>query len=93
MGMNLGALEEWVESTNLPRGVISHLAPVKDLFNWLQVCEASACPPRRSLQNSGQCLSSITEFANLVATIQTMKHLNPLQVCRMTRVIASNRGR
>ncbi len=27
-----------------------------------------------------QCLSSITEFDNLVATIQTMKSLNPLQV-------------
>ena len=27
-----------------------------------------------------QCLSSITEFSNLIATIQTMKHINPLQV-------------
>jgi hypothetical protein len=26
-----------------------------------------------------QCLSSITEFSDLVATIQTLKHLNPLQ--------------
>ena len=27
-----------------------------------------------------QCLSSITEFPNLIATIQNMKNLNPLQV-------------
>ncbi|KAA1468705.1 hypothetical protein DENSPDRAFT_485477 [Dentipellis sp. KUC8613] len=67
IGMNLGALEEWVEAVNLPRGVISHLAPVRDLLNWLQ------------------CLSSISEFANLVATIQTMKHLNPLQMRRAVR--------
>ncbi|KAI0320337.1 DIL domain-containing protein, partial [Amylostereum chailletii] len=67
IGMNLGALEEWVESANLPRGVISHLAPVRDLLNWLQ------------------CSSSITEFSNLVATIQTMRHLNPLQMRRAVR--------
>lgn len=35
--MNLGVLEEWIEISNLPRGVISHLAPVRDLLNWLQV--------------------------------------------------------
>ncbi|EIM92597.1 uncharacterized protein STEHIDRAFT_151915 [Stereum hirsutum FP-91666 SS1] len=67
INMNLGVLEEWIEISNLPRGVISHLAPVRDLLNWLQ------------------CLSSITEFANLVATIQTMKHLNPLQMRRAVR--------
>ncbi|THH11747.1 hypothetical protein EW146_g7944 [Bondarzewia mesenterica] len=67
IGMNVSALEEWVESVNLPRGVISHFAPVRDLVNWLQ------------------CLSSITEFASLVATIQTMKHLNPLQMRRAVR--------
>ena len=27
-----------------------------------------------------QCLSSIEDFANLVATIQTLKNVNPLQV-------------
>ncbi|TBU34643.1 DIL domain-containing protein [Dichomitus squalens] len=32
-----------------------------------------------------QCLSSITEFANLIATIQNMKHLNPLQMRRAVR--------
>ncbi|KAI0307888.1 DIL domain-containing protein [Multifurca ochricompacta] len=68
IGMNLGALEEWVEMANLPRGVLSHLAPVRDLLNWLQ-----------------QCLSSITEFSNLVATIQTLKHLNPLQMRRAVK--------
>ncbi|KAI0053337.1 hypothetical protein FA95DRAFT_1579463 [Auriscalpium vulgare] len=67
IGMNLSALEEWVESVNLPRGVISHLAPVKDLLAWLQ------------------CLSSINEFSVLVATIQTMKNLNPLQMRRAVR--------
>jgi len=30
-----------------------------------------------------QCLSSITEFPDLVATIQSMKHINPLQVSRL----------
>ncbi|KAI0304804.1 DIL domain-containing protein [Russula brevipes] len=62
IGMNLTTLEEWVEAANLPRGVRSHLAPARNLLNWLQ------------------CLSSIAEFSNLVATIQTLKHLNPLQV-------------
>lgn len=37
IGMNLSALEEWVETVNLPRSVLSHLAPVRDLLNWLQV--------------------------------------------------------
>ncbi|KAI0721376.1 DIL domain-containing protein [Cerioporus squamosus] len=32
-----------------------------------------------------QTLSSITEFPNLIATIQTMKHLNPLQMRRAVR--------
>ena len=43
---------------------------------------ASLSPPKRldNLPTNPQCLSSITEFPNLVATIQTMKHLNPLQV-------------
>ncbi|KAH8835735.1 hypothetical protein DL96DRAFT_1666394 [Flagelloscypha sp. PMI_526] len=35
--------------------------------------------PVRELLNWLQCLSSITEFPNLVATIQTLKHINPLQ--------------
>ena len=44
VGMNLSALEEWVETANLPRGVLSHLAPVRDLLNWLQVrCSVRRC--------------------------------------------------
>ncbi|KAK0198200.1 DIL domain-containing protein, partial [Armillaria mellea] len=41
--------------------------------------------PVRELLNWLQCLSSITEFPNLVATIQTMKCLNPLQMKRAVR--------
>jgi hypothetical protein len=62
INMNLSVLEEWVGQMGLPRGVQSHLIPVRDLLNWLQ------------------CLSSITDFLNLVATIQTLKSINPLQV-------------
>ncbi|KAJ3549652.1 hypothetical protein NM688_g5158 [Phlebia brevispora] len=67
MSMNVSALEEWVGNMELPRGISSHFAPVKDLLNWLQ------------------CLSSINEFSNLIATIQTMKHINPLQMRRAVR--------
>ncbi|KAH9968881.1 DIL domain-containing protein [Russula dissimulans] len=67
VGMNLSVLEEWIEAANLPRGILSHLAPVRDLLNWLQ------------------CLSSIAEFSNLVVTIQTLKHLNPLQMRRAVK--------
>lgn len=35
--MNLSVLEEWIETANLSRGILSHLAPVRDLLNWLQV--------------------------------------------------------
>ncbi|KAJ7706266.1 DIL domain-containing protein [Mycena rosella] len=41
--------------------------------------------PVRDLVNWLQCLSSITEFSNLVATIQTMNHINPLQMRRAVR--------
>jgi DIL domain-containing protein len=37
VGMNLSVLEEWIETANLPRGILSHLAPVRDLLNWIQV--------------------------------------------------------
>lgn len=44
IGMNLSVLEEWIETANLPRGVMSHLAPVRDLLNWLQVrCLVRPC--------------------------------------------------
>ncbi|KAJ4486030.1 DIL domain-containing protein [Lentinula aciculospora] len=41
--------------------------------------------PVRDLLNWLQCLSSITEFPDLVATIQTMKSINPLQMRRAVR--------
>ncbi|KAF8168194.1 DIL domain-containing protein [Crassisporium funariophilum] len=41
--------------------------------------------PVRDLLNWLQCLSSITEFPDLVATIQAMKHMNPLQMRRAVR--------
>ncbi|KAF9076195.1 DIL domain-containing protein [Rhodocollybia butyracea] len=41
--------------------------------------------PVRELLNWLQCLSSITEFPDLVATIQTMKSINPLQMRRAVR--------
>jgi hypothetical protein len=83
--MNLSVLEEWIETANLPRGVMSHLAPVRDLLNWLQVrCLVIPCCCHAHMHFPEQCLSSIAEFSDLVVTIQTLKHLNPLQVgcCR-----------
>ncbi|KAJ6621651.1 DIL domain-containing protein [Mycena sp. CBHHK59/15] len=41
--------------------------------------------PVRDLVNWLQCLSSITDFSNLVATIQTMNSINPLQMRRAVR--------
>lgn len=67
ISMNLSVLEEWIGEMQLPRGVGSHFAPVKDLLTWLQ------------------SLSSITEFPNLIATIQTLRNLNPLQMRRAVR--------
>ncbi|GBE77775.1 hypothetical protein SCP_0106570 [Sparassis crispa] len=67
ISMNLSVLEEWVGEMQLPRGVVSHFAPVRDLLTWLQ------------------SLSSISEFPNLIATIQTLKNLNPLQMRRAVR--------
>ncbi|KAI0734627.1 DIL domain-containing protein [Fomitopsis betulina] len=67
ISMNLSVLEEWIGEMQLPRGIGSHFAPVKDLLAWLQ------------------SLSSITEFPNLIATIQTLRNLNPLQMRRAVR--------
>ncbi|PCH33875.1 hypothetical protein WOLCODRAFT_135367 [Wolfiporia cocos MD-104 SS10] len=67
ISMNLSVLEEWIGEMQLPRGIGSHFAPVKDLLTWLQ------------------SLSSITEFPNLIATIQTLRTLNPLQMRRAVR--------
>jgi hypothetical protein len=36
--MNLGTIEDWLESSQLPPGVHTHFAPIRDLLNWLQVC-------------------------------------------------------
>lgn len=46
---------------------------------------AGACPRREAVDllsclNITQCLSSISDFSNLIATVQTMRSLNPLQV-------------
>ncbi|KAJ1310241.1 hypothetical protein OPQ81_006983 [Rhizoctonia solani] len=68
INMNISVIEEWaITDAGLPRGVVSHFTPVKELLRWLQL------------------LSSIQEFPNLVATIQTFKSLNPLQMRRAVR--------
>src|ERR1700729_899760 len=43
INMNLSVLEEWVGQMGLPRGVQSHLIPVRDLLNWLQVFICIRC--------------------------------------------------
>lgn len=43
-------------------------------------CRSAFCERATAYIDRAQCLSSITEFPHLIATIQTMKHLNPLQV-------------
>lgn len=88
--MNLSVLEEWIGEMQLPRGIGSHFAPVKDLLTWLQVADAAVfmCDV---LLIYLQSLSSITEFPNLIATIQTLRNLNPLQVwqslCSPSRIL------
>ncbi|CAE6534475.1 unnamed protein product [Rhizoctonia solani] len=68
INMNISVIEEWaITDAGLPRGVVSHFIPVKELLRWLQL------------------LSSIQEFPSLVATIQTFKSLNPLQMRRAVR--------
>lgn len=76
--MNLTAIEEWVEEMGIPPGVQVHFSPVRDLLNWLQV--GSVNKYYFSMLNTFQRLSSISEFSDLIATIQTMKSFNPLQV-------------
>ena len=39
--MNLSVLEEWIGEMQLPRGIGSHFAPVKDMLTWLQVAGAA----------------------------------------------------
>ncbi|KAN0100548.1 DIL domain containing protein [Tylopilus felleus] len=67
VGLNLTVLEEWIDDMGLPRGIVSHFSPVRDLLMWLQR------------------LSSISDFSDLVATIQAMKSINPLQMRRAVR--------
>ncbi|KAG8719805.1 hypothetical protein FRC08_001992 [Ceratobasidium sp. 394] len=68
ISMNLSVVEEWaITDAGLPKGVVSHFAPAKEMLRWLQL------------------LSSIQEFPSLVATIQTFKSLNPLQMRRAAR--------
>ncbi|KAI6162119.1 DIL domain-containing protein [Pisolithus thermaeus] len=67
IGMNLSALEDWIDAMNLPCGIKAHFSPVKDLLTWLQR------------------LSSISDFSDLVATIQVMRNINPLQMRRAVR--------
>lgn len=82
--MNVSVLEEWVGKMGLPRGVQSHFAPVRDLLNWLQVGnhrhDFINLRFHLTIISSYQCLSSINDFSNLIATVQTMRNLNPLQV-------------
>ena len=37
VGLNLSVLEEWIDDMGLPRGILSHFSPVRDLLMWLQV--------------------------------------------------------
>ncbi|KAH9944153.1 uncharacterized protein BXZ73DRAFT_87111 [Epithele typhae] len=57
-----------------------------ELFNRVLTRKKYICRSR-AVQISANlgCLSSITEFPSLIATIQTMKHLNPLQMRRAVR--------
>jgi hypothetical protein len=37
VGLNMSVLEEWIDDMGLPRGIVSHFSPVRDLLMWLQV--------------------------------------------------------
>lgn len=80
IGMNLAVLEEWIEQTGLPPGVRMHFRPVRDLLHWLQVLLLFLCEESMLTSIIHQSLSSISEFPDLVATIQALRHINPLQV-------------
>jgi hypothetical protein len=91
IGLNLGILEEWVSGAigvGLPREVGGHFRIVRELVGWLQVRRFLLfCLPvdKTMFISSAQCLSSIDQFASLVATVQTFRHLNPLQMRRAVR--------
>lgn len=87
INLNLSELGDWIAEVGLPSGIQSHLAPVRDLLNWLQVrFQIRVCERVWLMRHRSQlkCLSSITEFPDLVATIQSMRGINPLQVCVLT---------
>jgi hypothetical protein len=86
---NVSILENWVASMELPYGIHSHFAPVRDLLSWLQVrLYAINMSPRMLTAILVQTLSSINDFPSLISTIQQMRGLNPLQVL-FTRLCAS----
>lgn len=86
ISMNISVIEEWaITNAGLPRGVISHFAPAKELLRWLQVSIPMGADCSNLITFQSQLLSSIQEFPSLVATIQTFKSLNPLQMRRAVR--------
>lgn len=56
ISMNISVIEEWaITDAGLPRGVVSHFAPAKELLRWLQV-SATMCTSCLILTNSnGSC--------------------------------------
>ena len=82
--MNLSVLEEWVETANLPRGVLSHLAPVRDLLNWLQV-RCTVRPSVATLNATSTVLVLYRRVFKPGGNNPDLKHLNPLHVSRLPR--------
>ncbi|KIM30850.1 hypothetical protein M408DRAFT_271449 [Serendipita vermifera MAFF 305830] len=70
IGLNLGILEEWVS------GTVGVGLP-REVGGHFRIV--------RELVGWLQCLSSIDQFASLIATVQTFRHLNPLQMRRAVR--------
>lgn len=87
---NLNVVEDWVDEMGIPPGVLSHFAPVKDLLSWTQVSETNSLLKVAGRPTTVQCLSSITDFSELVAIIQSLKSINPLQVCSSDTLFASS---
>jgi hypothetical protein len=52
INMNISVIEEWaITDAGLPRGTVSHFAPVRELLRWLQV-STSHCDVRCTLKKS-----------------------------------------
>lgn len=79
ISLNIAALEGWTTSMALPNGVGSHFAPVRELISWLRVSVISLSV-QTTPSHISQNLSSIADFADLIATTQSLRSLNPLQV-------------